>query len=153
MLVMKYLVFTIVILVFKTATAAEINPGSAVGLDGEPFNCECEGLSCKCCVMISVTDEMMTKACITFTYHGERTELQTTITINEEVVFDEPIISANHPPPICVSYPGLNVAADLCFDFYDIQVFPDSIHVCLRVTPRVLFQPVTQIEIGCYTLQ
>ncbi|KAG8191293.1 hypothetical protein JTE90_003298 [Oedothorax gibbosus] len=118
-----------------------------------PFNCDCEGLTCKCCGTVSVTEEITTDACISFTYHGERTELHTTITLNDLVVFDEPIITANDPPAICVSYPGWNLAADLCFDFYDLQVFEDSLHVCLRVIPRVLMQPITHIEIGCYTLK
>lgn len=62
------------------------------------------------------------------------------------------IILAHDPPPICLSPAFVQILADLCFDFYDIQVSRDKVNVCFRIQPRILGQAVTNLEIGCFTL-
>lgn len=137
--------------------------------------------------------------CIIFTYIGERTELQVTISQSDTILFDHSItgmlyyikysifllnrcfwflffyfyllssafffywrwylicnifyvILAHDPPPICLSPAFVQILADLCFDFYDIQVKLDKINVCFRIKPRILGKTVKNLEIGCFTL-
>ncbi|GFR05964.1 DUF4773 domain-containing protein [Trichonephila clavata] len=60
---------------------------------------------------------------------------------------------ANNPLPICVGLPNFSVIADLCFEFYDVQIFRDKFHFCLTLRPRIMMKEIARIKVGCFTFK
>ncbi|GFX12523.1 DUF4773 domain-containing protein [Trichonephila clavipes] len=118
------------------------------------FTCECEVRnSCTCCGKIAVKQlGMDEKSCIELTYDGSKTALTITFSMNDKVLLSR-TVSANNPPAICVGHPAAQVIADICFNFYDLQVSLDKFKVCLDIQPRVFLRKVTNIEVGCLSFE
>ncbi|GFT91715.1 DUF4773 domain-containing protein [Nephila pilipes] len=92
------------------------------------------------------------KTCIEMSYNGSKTALTVTFSMNDKVLFSR-TVSANNPPPICVGHPAARVMADICFDFYNVQMSLDEFKVCLDIQPRVFLRKITNIKVGCLTFE
>ncbi|GFT91717.1 DUF4773 domain-containing protein [Nephila pilipes] len=94
----------------------------------------------------------LVQACIEMSYNGSKTALTVTFSMNDKVLFSR-TVSANNPPPICVGHPAARVMADICFDFYNVQMSLDEFKVCLDIQPRVFLRKITNIKVGCLTFE
>ncbi|GFR05960.1 DUF4773 domain-containing protein [Trichonephila clavata] len=135
---------------FQEDLRAELDSGKAQA----DFKCKCKNkTSCKCCGKLHLPRiKLKKKACLVVTYNGRKTALTLAFSMNNKLIFSI-TASANNPLPICVGLPNFSVIADLCFEFYDVQIFRDKFHFCLTLRPRIMMKEIARIKVGCFTFK
>ncbi|XP_015906367.1 uncharacterized protein [Parasteatoda tepidariorum] len=121
-----------------------------------PFRCDCKGMGCDCNGNLTIPFVGWSENIhLNLTYFGSNTELLLFVEIAGIKLFNNSI-SLRNPPQICLSSPvppGFGLLFDFCIGLFDIQSHLESIHACLKVSPRILKFHVFHLNIGCINIQ